>query len=77
MTDRDGTLDGEPGNVREAEEAQEEEETGEAQAPRSMKPPIKPSKDEVDEHMVSHLPFRAWCAHCVEVQVEGASQARL
>ena len=37
------------------------------------KPPVKivkdpgmPSKDEYDEHMVSHMPFRAWCPFCVQ-----------
>ena len=25
----------------------------------------KPSQREVDEHMVTHVPFRDWCPHCV------------
>ena len=25
----------------------------------------KPSKKEVEEHMVTHIPFRDWCPHCV------------
>ena len=57
------------------EEGEKEEE--EAQAPRAVKPPVKPTKEEVSEHMISHLPFRAWCAHCVrKVEVKGASQER-
>ena len=24
-----------------------------------------PSKDEVEKHMVTHIPFRSWCDHCV------------
>ena len=27
--------------------------------------PILPSKDEVEEHMKTHLPYRSWCSHCV------------
>ena len=25
----------------------------------------KPSKKEVEEHMITHIPFRDWCPHCV------------
>ena len=25
----------------------------------------KPSQQEVDEHMITHVPFRDWCPHCV------------
>ena len=24
-----------------------------------------PSRDEVEKHMVTHIPFRSWCDHCV------------
>ena len=24
-----------------------------------------PTKQQVDEHNISHLPFRSWCRHCV------------
>ena len=27
--------------------------------------PQLPSKEEVDEHNLTHLPFRNWCSHCV------------
>ena len=26
----------------------------------------KPSKEEVEAHMTTHVPFRSWCAHCVK-----------
>ena len=26
----------------------------------------KPSQQEVDEHFLSHLPFRNWCPHCMK-----------
>ena len=41
------------------EENQEEEEANKAVAPRI---PIKPSQEEVDSHMLTHLPFRSWPA---------------
>ena len=28
--------------------------------------PKRPSKAEMDEHMLSRLPYRSWCAHCVK-----------
>ena len=27
--------------------------------------PMKPSPEEVESHLVSHLPFRSWCTSCV------------
>ena len=24
-----------------------------------------PSKEDVDSHMVTHIPYRSWCDHCV------------
>lgn len=37
----------------------------EAKMPVVLKDPGKPTKDEWDQHVVSHFPFRAWCPHCV------------
>ena len=30
-----------------------------------------PSKEEVAMHMVNHIPFRSWCAHCVKGKAHG------
>eukprot|EP00972_Heterocapsa_arctica_P071595 10577389-Heterocapsa_arctica.AAC.1 len=30
-----------------------------------MANPRTPSRTEVDEHMATHIPYRAWCPHCV------------
>ena len=27
--------------------------------------PYKPSQDEVDDHDLTHLPYRSWCKHCI------------
>ena len=27
--------------------------------------PVKPTMEEVQEHNISHLPYRSWCSHCV------------
>ena len=33
---------------------------------RKMLDPVVPSKEEVEEHMLTHLPYRSWCEHCVK-----------
>ena len=56
------------------EEAAEEEEihevsprveAEEGRRPRMLASPMQVSKRERDEHELTHLPFRAWCPHCV------------
>ena len=37
----------------------------EGMRPKVKKTPPMPSINEVEEHMVTHIPFRDWCAHCV------------
>lgn len=27
--------------------------------------PMKPTAQEVEEHSISHVPYRSWCEHCV------------
>ena len=43
---------------------EEEVERG-ARATKKMNDPKKPSREEVEEHAKTHLPFRSWCRHCV------------
>ena len=38
---------------------------GEARVPRVLWEPGQPTCEEVREHNVIHLPYRAWCRHCV------------
>eukprot|EP00972_Heterocapsa_arctica_P045698 6743263-Heterocapsa_arctica.AAC.1 len=53
----------------EEDEAQGEEitcgEEWEGRRPRMMANPRTPSRIEVDEHMATHIPYKAWCPHCV------------
>ena len=63
--------------TREQEEEPEEEtreregEPEEARRAKGPKAPTKPSKEEVDDHMLTHLPFRSWCPHCVRGKSKG------
>ena len=57
----------------EEEENQEEEEANKAVAPKI---PIKASQDEVDAHMLTHLPFRSWCPQCVRGKSKGKAHRK-
>ena len=52
------------------EEAEVEEEAVEAQVPRAARAPHVPSQQEIDEHDLTHCPYRAWCEHCVRGQAK-------
>jgi hypothetical protein len=45
-------------------EPPEEEQFG-TRNPRRMLDPKLPSQREIEEHSLTHLPYRNWCAHCV------------
>ena len=48
-----------PGDVdKEAEE--------EAERQRPLRDPGQPTQEMVDEHNISHIPFRPWCAACIK-----------
>ena len=46
-------------------EEQTDEEEEEAAQPKLLRDPGDPSPQEIAEHNVTHMPYRAWCAHCV------------
>ena len=43
----------------------EEKESEEARAPEVLRDPGAPTPKEIEEHNVTHMPFRSWCPHCV------------
>ena len=53
----------------EPEEAEEDGEeltaVHEARVPQTLTSPDKPTEKEVDEHYLTHLPYRNWCPVCV------------
>ena len=44
----------------------DEDEESEARIPRMLKDPKKPSSKEVEQHNLTHIPFRDWCPFCVQ-----------
>ena len=59
------------GDEEETVEDSEEGETEEARKPKAARVPTRPSQEEVDEHMITHLPFRSWCPHCIRGKSKG------
>ena len=53
-----------------------EESDGESLRARVIQAPSRPSAAEVEEHMATHMPFRAWCPHCVKGKARGKRHAR-
>lgn len=48
-----------------------ESESEEALESRGLAQPCKPSQEEVERHMRTHLPFRRWCEICVRGRAQG------
>ena len=61
----DPTLQDEDRKVRTQPAGKEENEEEEATQPKVTVAPTQPSREEVEKHMATHLPYRSWCPHCV------------
>ena len=55
---------------------EQEEESEEAKGAKGARVPTKPSQEEVEEHMLTHLPYRSWCPHCVRGKAKGKPHKR-
>ena len=73
--DRDSELEDEVNGKgpKEVEENSEEEEhifenqdSGDVRKMRKMMDPCLPTRTEIEEHRMTHLPFRSWCTFCVK-----------
>ena len=53
------------------------EETTEERKPKRMADPLKPSAKEVEEHGLTHLPYRSWCWVCVHGKAKNAPHAKV
>ena len=64
-----GTVAGQPGDGIDGDKDKEKESRAEVdeevRKPRPAVRPYTPTKAEVYEHEVTHLPYRTWCKHCV------------
>ena len=55
-------------------EAGASEEAQDAKAAHRL---VRPPQDEVNRHMITHLPFRSWCPHCVRGKSHGKHHSRV
>ena len=49
---------------------QDDEEEFGGRKMKRMQDPRLPSKEEQEEHALTHVPFRSWCRHCVRGRAE-------
>ena len=64
----------EDGEVRENLDVQSQPE--EATEPNIARAPVLPSREKIESHMVTHVPFRSWCKHCVRGKSKGLAHNR-
>jgi hypothetical protein len=43
---------------------------GEGEKMRAVRAPHRPTPREVEDHELTHCPYRAWCDHCVRGQAK-------
>ena len=65
-----------PNEVTEAIIEEEEEAPGEAEPLRAAPSPSMPSATEVEEHRLTHYPYRDWCDYCVRARGLGEQHRR-
>ena len=53
------------------ESAADDVEVEEGQNAKVLCKPCMPSQAVIDQHMISHVPFRNWCVHCVKGKRKG------
>ena len=54
-----------------------EEEQEEAERPRALRDPGIPSQAEIDEHDLTHIPYRPWCNACVMAKAKAKNKMSL
>ena len=63
-TDAGGTVQS-PTTQSNAANVPDNAEQGEEPPVRVKVPPLAPSREEYEKHVVTHYPYRSWCRHCV------------
>ena len=54
-------------------EEEMEEESGEGRIIKGQTRIIMPSREEWENHMRTHIPYRRWCPHCVRARRKSAA----
>ena len=61
----------------EAEEEGDVEMAEETAKVKVMRKPEDPTQEEFEAHMVTHMPFRAWCPHCIKGRAKAGPHRKL
>ena len=43
---------------------------GDDRTPKILKTPVMPSKEDVQSHFATHLPYRSWCPVCIKAKLK-------
>ena len=49
----------------------------EAERPRALRDPGKPTRVQIDEQNLTHIPFRPWCAACVRAKAKNRMSLKI
>ena len=49
----------------------------ECEPPRALRNPGQPTSAQMEEHSLTHIPFRPWCKHCVRGKAKDKPSRRL
>jgi hypothetical protein len=66
-----------PDKEEDYEDCEEPELESESIKHRTTNPPILPTQAEVDQHNLTHLPFRSWCSACVRGRGKSIAHRRI
>jgi len=65
-----------PTGMEEGEEGGDRTREEEGVTGRNLRTPRQPTQKEVEEHSVTHWPFRDWCEHCVRGKAKSTGHRR-
>ena len=68
--------EGDKGIENDGEEDGIDEEGEEARTSKGLSLPCRPTPEEVEAHMRTHLPLRSWCEICVRGRAEDAAHSQ-
>ena len=72
VSPQEGTIE-----VNESPDDSEEETGNQKDKVPKLRKPHQPTREEWEEHMILHLPYRNWCPHCVNGRAKNEPHRRI
>ena len=67
IVDEEAEIDKKIGEIdKRLEEIEAEEEHEQGRRPLTRRSPLEPTRQEIEEHELTHTPYRSWCPQCVQ-----------